>query len=70
MDGCNLMSIETQVESKCCPFLSVPLERSPLVGESIFRQGREHLQEVVKERRWPMSLKESPREVSSSWLNS
>ena len=50
-------------------FLIVFVE-AHFAGESIRRQRREHLQEVVKEQRWPISLKETSREVSSSWLNS
>lgn len=67
--GWNLMSTEIQVELKCYTFFSVFVE-AHFAGESILRQRREHLQEVVKEQRWPISLKETSREVSSSWLNS
>ena len=67
--GWNLMSIAIQVELKCYTFLSV-FGEAHFAGESTLKQRREHLWEVVKEQRWPMSLKETSKEVSSSWLNS
>lgn len=63
------MSTAIQVELKCYTFLTV-FGETHFAGESTLRQRREHLQEVLKGQRWPMSLKETSREVSSSWLNS